>query len=516
MSFLSNNIAAILVAVTVSALGWIYGGTRGDLVNPVLPWLTVLMLEISIAFPQRHRDESMFDARERVWSSLKGDPFVWTSLALILLLAVPFVNRSLCVGCDAELVATGASPTPPVQFLPFCFDRMEHLNVFLWFAASLSAATVVRHCLTQSGRRMVLAMIVWNGFALAVLGFLQHALDAPGPLWNGETGLPRVRGIQVGMADFFSTFGYSNMAGCYFVLLFGIAVAMWRDTARRMQLEYDMKDISNAADKPPHLFWRGNYYLIPSAVFFYSALYSMSRSAIILASACAAIYIVHAFVTHLSHLRSKLEKVRAFMVGVFVICALVFVATVFMPEKVIKEASSLDTVDTLDRVSGRTDETKRAAMEIWRENALFGCGGWGFVHLSEQKRSEDAAAGKKRKKATLPIVGGINVHNDYIQFLAEHGTIGFGLLVAAVVMLFWPVGRTWRELLKRTRFMKKQDLPARPVAIFVLPAPVFCMIVASLCALIHAFGDCPFRSPAIMTLFFVSLAAMQGFLPKKG
>ena len=489
-----------MVAATVATIGWVHGGTRGDLLNPVLPWLTVLMLEVSIAFPQRHHDETMFDARERVWSALKGDPFVWTSLVFMLLLAVPFVNNSLCVSCGEWRFAV--SKTAPIPFLPFCVDKMEHLNVFLWFAVSLSAATVVRHCLTPSGIRLVLSMIVWNGFALAALGFLQNALDAPGPLWSSETKLP----VNWGMGYFFSTFGYTNMAGCYFVMLFGLAVAMWRDTIRKVQLEYDIKDISNAADKPPHLFWRSNYYLIPAVVLFYAALYSLSRAAISFAATCAVIYIVHAFVTYLSRLRTRLEKVRAFTVGIFAVCALIFAATMFIPENVVKEVSTLNTVATLDRVSGRENNQKRIATDIWRENILFGCGGWGFGRLADMRAP-------KRRKPYI-VLGGANVHNDYLQFLAEHGTVGFGLLVAAVVMLFWPVGRAWRELLKRTRFLKKKDLPAKPVAIFILPAPVFCMMVADLCAMIHAFGDCPFRTPAIMSLFFVSLAAMPGFMPK--
>ena len=505
MLFLLNNIAAILVAATVSTLGWIYGGTRGDLVNPVLPWLTVLMLEVSIAFPQKHHGETIFDARDRVWSALKRDPAVWTSLLLTLLLAVPFFNKGLCVNCDADLIAAGASSAPPIPFMPFCVNRIEHLNVFLWFAASLSAAVVVRHCLTTSGKRLVLSIIVWNGFALAALGFLQNALGAPGPLWNGETGLPRVSGMQDGMALFFSTFGYANMAGCYFVLMFGIAVALWRSTARQVQEEYNMKDISNAATKSSRMFWRKNYYLIPATVLFYAALYSMSRSAIIFASACAATYIVHAFMTYLSRLKTKLKKLRALTIGIFSICILMFLATVFMPEKAVEEVNSLNAIETFDRISGRADRMKSIATDIWHENMLFGCGGWGFKHFAAQRLPKNQY-----------IVGGINVHNDYLQFMAEHGAVGFGLLIAVVAMLFWPVGRAWGEMLKRTRFMKKRDLPARPVAIFVLPAPVFCILVADICALVHAFGDCPFRSPAIMTLFFVSLAAMQGFMPKKG
>ena len=505
MLFLLNNIAAILVAVTVSTLGWMYGGTRGDLVNPVLPWLTVLMLEVSIAFPQRHHGETIFDARDRVWTDLKRDPFTKTSFVLMLLLAVPFVNNALCVNCDANLIAAGATPAPPAPFLPFCVNRIEHLNVFLWFAASLSAAVIVRNCLTPSGKRLVLSIIVWNGFALAALGFLQNALGAPGPLWNGETGLPRVSGMQDGMALFFSTFGYANMAGCYFVLLFGIAVALWRDTVRRTRQDYEMKDISDSAKKPASMFWKSNYYLIPAAVFFYSALYSMSRAAIIFASTCATIYIVHSFVTRISRLNTRLKRVRAIAGGLIAICLLVFAATVFMPDNIATEIGRFDTIEAFDRVSGRDDKIKHIATEIWHDNLLFGCGGWGFKHFATQKRPDKEY-----------IVGGINVHNDYLQFLAEHGIVGFGLIAATVVLLFWPIGRTWCWLIKQTKFMKKRDLPAKPVAIYVLPAPVFCILVADICALIHAFGDCPFRSPAIMTLFFVSLAAMQGFMPKKG
>jgi hypothetical protein len=38
--------------------------------------------------------------------------------------------------------------------------------------------------------------------------------------------------------------------------------------------------------------------------------------------------------------------------------------------------------------------------------------------------------------------------------------------------------------------------------------------MAAVATLIHAFGDCPLRSPAILSLFLVSLATIDGFLPK--
>ena len=41
------------------------------------------------------------------------------------------------------------------------------------------------------------------------------------------------------------------------------------------------------------------------------------------------------------------------------------------------------------------------------------------------------------------------------------------------------------------------------------------MILAGATAtFIHGFGDCPLRSPAVLSLFFIELAAMDGFLPR--
>ena len=163
----------------------------------------------------------------------------------------------------------------------------------------------------------------------------------------------------------------------------------------------------------------------------------------------------------------------------------------------------------LDRVTGRGQYHTRVASAIWREHKLFGVGGWGYVHFCLPMMTPE-------ERADVQMVGGINVHNDYLQLLAEHGVAGFGALAAMVILLIWPVGHAWRRMARNTRFMKPKDLPPKPVQIFVLPAPVFCLLVAVACTLVHAFGDCPLRSPAVLTLFFATLAAMPGFLPEKG
>ena len=180
MRYLYDNAPVILVALVVSSLAWLYGGTRGPLIVAVAPWLLLVLAEVVFFLPQRHENESIYEARERVWDAMKHDPFVWTVALLIFLLLIPFANNGLCPDCDAALIAEGIDPSPPVSFLPFCVNRREHLSVFLWIATALVAATAVRHSLRGRGKRLLVKFLVWNGFAVAILGFVQAAAGAPG------------------------------------------------------------------------------------------------------------------------------------------------------------------------------------------------------------------------------------------------------------------------------------------------------------------------------------------------
>ena len=359
MSFLVNNVAAIAVGAVISVLGWMFGGTRGGLLVPVVPWLFVMMIEVLVCFPQRRAYENTYDARDRVWREIKKDPLTWVAVGFMVLLALPFVNNGLCVNCDADAIAQGLSADPPMRFLPFCVSRIDHLNVFLWFAAALPAMLIVRHGLEPCGKRLVLELAVWNGVALAVLGFVQHALDAPGPLWSEASGL-----VMGSVGDFFSTFGYPNMAGDYFTLLFGISIALWRDCCLRQKDARKAQDISGGASPRPHAFWASHYFLIPAAVFFYAALNTLSRAAIMLATVSAVVYFLHAFVTYLAKLH-RAQRVKAAALGLLAVGAMVFAASMFAPDKLRREVDTIGTTEVLDRVSGRGQYHVRVATAIW-------------------------------------------------------------------------------------------------------------------------------------------------------
>ena len=504
MSFLYNNIAVIAVAVTASVVAWMFGGARGELLLPVVPWLCALMVEIVLCFPQRHRDETTYDARERLWHDLKKSWVVRISLVFMALLLVPFVNNGLCPSCDAELLATGVSAEPPCSFLPTCVNRLDHYNCVMWFMIVIPSVLAVRYGLTRRGKRRVLSLIVWNGAALAILGFVQSATGAPGPFWCA---LP-----DGGRVDFFSTFGYPNMAGDYFTTLFGLAVALWRDTCEEDYRENQVKGSSERSKDTDRRgrFWRLNYYLLPAVVFFFAALNTLSRAAIILVTATAVIYFAHTLIVILSRMRRS----RRVFVGVWslvIFGLLVFFAAISMPEKMRHEVDSLEKDSALDRVTGKSQYHSTVATALWKDHKLFGCGGWGYAHLCVPKMQELDLDVRQ-----LQTVGGAYVHNDHLQFLAEHGLVGFGCLVSIVVLLLWPVLIQWRDMARDLRFRKTQKLPPRPVVIFVLPASVFFILMTALATFIHAFGDCPLRSCAVLDLFFISLAALPGFMPRAG
>ena len=503
MSFLFNNFPVLAVALTASLLAWLFGGTDGSVLLKVAPWLIVLLLETLIAFPQRREGESSYDARERVWKTFKRDPLCWAVLGLAVLLAIPFVNTGLCANCDAALIAAGASPKPPIPVLPFCVDRLSHLNVFLWFALTLPMILIVRHGLNHHGQRLLIKLLVWNGVALSVLGFVQQAAGAPGPLWSEDSGVD-----QSSVGTFFSSFGYPNMGGDYFVVLFGLAAALWRDHFELMQKVLKDQAVNGSVSRKNKSFWHRNYFLIPAGVFFFSALATLSRAAILLAVVTATVYILHSLISLLKRKR-RAERVRIGTVCVAVLGLLVFFATIFAPSELRREVNTLDTTGVLDRVTGRGYYHSRVATEVWLDHLLFGCGGWGYPHHCIQKMTSD-------ELKSIQMVGGINVHNDYLQFLAEHGLVGFGLMVVIVILLLWPIFVDWRRLAKQARFMKGKDAPAKPVQIFALPAPVFFMLTTTVATFIHGFGDCPLRSPAVLSLFFITLAALPGFMHKKG
>lgn len=492
-----DNIAALAAASVACTLAWLYGGTIGSKLVPVVPWLVAFLVEIMLCFPQRHHGETPYEARERVWYDMKKDRLTWVAAGFLVLLAIPFLNKGLCPICDYPAIVEGADPSPTIPFIPYCVDRMAHLNVYLWFVPALATMLAVKHSLCGRGKRFFIELIVWNGVGLAILGFVQQVLEAPAPLWLK---------VDFTLGHFFSTWGYPNMAGDYFTTLFSLAVAVWRRRVTEVERDEQVRNMEKSGKLPHKVFWRKHIMLIPAGIFFCAALATLSRAAIMLVSALAIAFFLHSFASFFRKMR-RVQRVRMVAGGLLVLVVITLAIALFTPDDLQREVNTINTEAVLDRVTGKGQYHVRVATQIWKKNFFFGCGGWGYKHLCIPMMTD-------AELKNIQQTGGINVHNDHLQFLAEHGIVGFGCLVAMVVMLLLPVVRQWRAMAQAVRFLPSKEQPAQPVQLFVLPAPVFCILLGATATVIHSFGDCAMRSPAVLVLFFASLAAMPGYMPR--
>lgn len=503
MRLFCENIPVALIFLTVAGFSWIFGGASAPHLLPVMPWLWALALETLLFFPQRHAGESLADARMRVWRALAHDPVAYLTLSFLVVLIMPLFNSGLCVICDYPKILAGADPAPPIPFSPFCVNTREHLGVVVWFVPSLTAMLAVRHALARHGRRALVHALVWNGALLAGLGFIQQATEAKAPFW-----LDIPNPVQ-----YFSSFGYPNMAGAFFVALFAVSAGLWQDNVRRdvsMKLEKKKKkqeaeeQVETTPGKRHYPQWiKTHYLLIPTALCFFAALATLSRAAILLSFSILGFWFIYLCLSLFTS-RKNLTRVKLhFGMLVGIVLTVVLVA-IFAPDNFVKEISTVSPTAVADRVTGKAQYHSRVASDIFRDHMLFGVGGWGYKHFClEYMTDED--------RRQIQIVGGVNVHNDYLQFLCEHGAVGAGLLLLIALFLFVPIFREWGHRVRVAHFVKGAELP-HPTALFCVPAVVVGVLLAAIANLIHAFGDCVFRSPAVLSQFLMLLVASTGFL----
>ena len=498
MNVLFRYVPVLLVFLTLSAAAWLHGGTQTDFMLPAIPWLWAFLFEVLLFFPQRRPYEDPVSARQRAWHKLGRDPLLYVTIMFVLVLVIPFMNRGLCPVCDYPEIMKGRSPDPNIPFAPFCVDLAEHFNVVLWFVPALTAMLAARHALSRGGKCLLMEMLVWNAAALAVLGFIQQATGAEAVFWleTAKKGL------------FFSSFGYVNMGGAYFAMMFAFAVGVW---LTRVAEVAKLPPIDKGLSVPQQLlfrFIRAHYPLVPAALIMYAVLATLCRAAmlcLIVLAVLAFLYYECALFFSRSNRASNVRKAAFGVAGGAIIAISMFI---FGPEKWTQELQTVTSHAVLDRVSGKAQYHSRVATAILKDYPFFGIGGWGYRHLCTKYMTDD-------ELKQLQTLGGANVHNDYLQFLCEHGLVGFGLLVVIFLLLVVPIFRDWFKLYRAACFTRAAASPPSPRVLYCLPAGTLWILLGNVALLICAGGDCPMRSLAVLSAFFVSLACADGYLPRE-
>lgn len=489
MNFFIRNVLFFHLLALVLAFSWIHGGTRPDLLLPVIPWLSFLALELLLVFPQAKSDETLSEARERVFAALVRDPLFYFALLLTLLLCVPFANVSGQPEYNAAL-DIWRNPPPPCKWLPFCVDTKEHAVMLLWFPPALIAALAAKHGLLKKNKRLLFESVCWNGALLSAFGFWQLLSGAQSIFWGDQK-----------FSHFFATFGYPNFAGAYFTLLFALSAGLWLNKAGigvigpvRVRGTFD----------EPSLFER-HYMLGATLLNFSGAVASLSRAAILL---CGIILLAIGIYV-LIGLWQRLDtggRVKMFVAAAILIGLLGVFLKVFAPEPLKKEIATITPSEVIARVSGRNYYHNRMAMKIFREHRWFGVGGWGYPHYLLSYMTPE-------EKKNMQIVGGANVHNDAFQFLAEHGVVGFTLIACcAAALLAYLLWQTFR-LCRRLSAAVADKGSMRPVWLYNIPPVVVAVLVGVTATICHSLGDLPFRCPAVMIVWALALVCATGYIP---
>jgi O-antigen ligase len=439
-----------------------------------LPWLCLGLLEIMLLLPPAHRGETPQGAVKRMLGGIFLDPITYIGIALVGFLLIQWLNGPCELVENAEAFSGWDYEPPPWKTMPFCVVREEALQVLIWFLAVVSAVIAVRHAMRPSARYFILKLFVANGALLSILGFVQ-LLKSPGKLfWY--------RPIPV---YFFATFGYPNHAGTFFTMMtaltMGLILRAIGNKGRRIEVAWlTLAFCLNAA---------GIYG-------------SLCRAAIVMGS----LIIVVGLVYGLIYLWNRISRVKVLATAVIVaavaVCAAVLALVPGSPLK--KEIDTIDFSHLASVYEGDREELGQAALEIWKDHSWTGVGGWGFRRYVALYMSED-------RWAYLQTSGRANVHNDALQFLCEHGVIGFGLMAALALALLG-------HALVRLPLIRREtnSTTGQPRSWFESVSPCVWGAFAAIAAMaVHSTIDLPFRSIANTLVWFVLLACLPGFMPSK-
>ena len=491
MNWFAKNVLLFNLVVLVAALAWIHGGTRPDLLFPVIPWLTLPVLEWLLVYPQAKKDETLFDARRRVWHGLARDPLMYLAVLFSVVLVIPLFNVAEAPKFIAES-GEWLKFEPPVKWLPFCTDPDTHGVLLLWFVPAMIAVLAAKHALLKKGKRVLLEAACWNGGVLAVFGFIQ--------MWSGTDSIFWTTPMP---SYFFSTFGYPNIAGAYFTLTFALSFGIW---FQQMTEASELFEESLSVIEHPSML-RANRMLVPMIVCFAAAITTLSRAAILLCAILAVVFLVYGLMYTWKRMSVSLRViVVSSVVGVLFCATALFFAFDWKEFK--QEASTIDMDAVVDRVSGREYYHARVAKAIWGDYPVFGVGGWGYPSYVR------AYVTPEEEKKGLQIIGGANVHNDSLQFLAEQGVVGFGLMVVFALLLFGTMAWQALAFCHAKRFVErsigKKTLTKR---FYLIPPPVVAAWAGTTATVCHSFGDLPFRSPAVLVVWLLALVCATGWIP---
>jgi hypothetical protein len=457
------------LALILAYLTWVWGGLRLAWLPPAV-WASWVLLGFLLA-------TSWVPSRVDVSRSLPWwrDPFFYIGLLFLGYLALQWWNADRVLFFDVGFNEWRYSP-PLHPDWPSAFSRPEAAQMLSWFfPAWVLGLTVRSPAVSKAALMGLLRGLVYSAGLLATFGVVQFLTRTRLQYWVASTG-----------DGFFASFGYTNHAAAYFVLMGALAAGLlFREIFR--------SDVLNRGGKRPLEMTALAVSLLLCLI---GANLSLSRAGVILAWALAGFVAAYGLIHGWGKLKGA-GRVNLAVVTVAVLFVFYFAVAGFGSKDISREFAVkkpihhllFPVLDNVDLALGGRVELDEAAWRMWQDHKLLGIGGWGYRYLLAFYMP------KSEWKGFVQRLGSANVHCDPLQFLTEFGIVGFGLMLATLAVLILsllPKGERARVRVSVTR----QD-PLRVMGVIGLSLVVIFSLI-----------DLPFRCPAILCTWIVILAAL--------
>ena len=445
-----------------------------------LAWFAAGLVEITLLFPTARKGEEVYDARHRVWISLLRDPIFHAGVIGFLFLLLQTLNgpRPLVFNRNEGLWEYAAAR---IRDFPACINQLASVQALFWNILTILAILVVRNGLGKKGRLLLLKYLVLISALVALYGLIVYNPKALGPR-------P------------FANFPDPVSAGVYFFMHFCVACALY---ANEVGMEIRDKFQCHALFASCLLTLAG-------------ALYSLSCLSIAITASALILVGIYCMIYLASRL-STAEKMRMTATGLILIGLVAFLHIVGYPQNRIHGCTDkifsgawISSEEKADR-----EVRKAVAERMFRANIIHGVGTWGYADPNcFGKYTKDEEWDALQNSDTTPALCG----NDSLQGLAEYGVIGFLIVVAPFLILFFEsIARLALEFKPKRRksadSTSSSEHEARPFTDRISPL-AFALLLAVGATFAVSFFFSIFRQPLILFSWSIFFAIFPTLIRK--
>ena len=430
------------------------------------------LLTMSLAvFKVRFSKFPYFSFSKQSLRRLISWPPFWLSFLFLLYLLIGALNPAAEVVRDERGWWVEAVQAPLATWLPTSVrSDYQPMNAWRVLASFTAAFTLIWGLWAGLTRRKPVLFVLWclllSGFGMGLVAILQHLTDAKAVLWT----FPSIN------EHFWGSFFYRNQGAAYLNLILVAAGVLFFYHAKRT------REFSRSGG--PHFLCLVFFALTAASIGL-----ALSRGGILFGSILTVSFLVLLAIFGLQsifHLRSLwLGIIPLGILGLGASLAVSYIDFDAIEERFGDIGETIETADQDVRAI-----STQATWEMSQDRLALGWGGGSFRYIFpmyQRNYPEIYYYYYREDRGWIGRKVYQYAHNDIVQFLAEYGAIGSGLVL---LTLLWILFSAFR--------------------IFSFSA--FILLVGFATSMSHAFLDFIFNSPAYWMAFLALLAASSKLL----